>query len=146
MLLHGSGRNGLSLAEKWKDLASKEGIILAGPDAANPNVWSPSEDGPDFLRDLVENLESKYPINPHRVYLFGHSGGAVYALTKREIVLALVDRIIIDTVREGNETRTAGVRYAFDPPPIQRYTQRFNLRYPEILSPVSTVVDYLTCV
>jgi predicted esterase len=50
VLLHGSGRNGLSLVEKWKDLASKEGIILAGPDAANPNVWSPSEDGPDFLR------------------------------------------------------------------------------------------------
>ena len=67
--------------------------------------------------------------------------------TKREIVLALVDRITIDTVREGNDTRTtARVRYAFDPPPIQRYTQRLNLRYPEILSPVSTVVDYLTCV
>jgi predicted esterase/ribosomal protein L17 len=81
VLLHGSGHNGLSLVEKWKDLASKEGIILAGPDAANPNVWSPAEDGPDFLRDLVENLKSKYPINPHRVYLFGHSGGAVYALT-----------------------------------------------------------------
>jgi len=80
VLLHGSGRNGLSLVEKWKDLASKEGIILAGPDAANPDVWSPSKDGPDFLRDLVEHLKSKYPINSRRVYLFGHSGGAVYAL------------------------------------------------------------------
>src|SRR6266704_650275 len=48
VLLHGSGRNGLSLVEKWKDLANKEGIILAGPDAANPDVWSPSKDGPDF--------------------------------------------------------------------------------------------------
>lgn len=33
LTLHGSGRNGLSLVEKWKDLASTEGIIIAGPDA-----------------------------------------------------------------------------------------------------------------
>jgi poly(3-hydroxybutyrate) depolymerase len=81
VLLHGSGHNGLSLVEKWKDLASREGVILAGPDAADPSIWSTTEDGPDFLRDLVEELKSKYPINPRRVYLFGHSGGAVYALT-----------------------------------------------------------------
>jgi predicted esterase len=81
VLLHGSGRNGLSLVEKWKDLGSREAIILVGPDAADPSIWSPTEDGPDFLRDLVENLKAKYPINPRRVYLFGHSGGAVYALT-----------------------------------------------------------------
>jgi poly(3-hydroxybutyrate) depolymerase len=33
LLLHGSGRNGASLTDKWKDLAKKEGIILLGPDA-----------------------------------------------------------------------------------------------------------------
>jgi poly(3-hydroxybutyrate) depolymerase len=33
LLLHGSGRNGISLVDKWKDLAKKEGIILVGPDA-----------------------------------------------------------------------------------------------------------------
>ena len=79
VLLHGSGRNGLSL-EKWKDLAAKEGIIIVGPDALNSAAWSAPVDGPDFLRDLVEQLKSKYPIDPHRVYLFGHSGGAVFAL------------------------------------------------------------------
>lgn len=31
--LHGSGRNGASLVDKWKALAQKEKIILAGPDA-----------------------------------------------------------------------------------------------------------------
>jgi poly(3-hydroxybutyrate) depolymerase len=80
VLLHGSGRNGLSLVEKWKDLAAKEGIIIVGPDALNSAVWSSPVDGPDFLRDLVEQLKSKYAIDPHRVYLFGHSGGAVFAL------------------------------------------------------------------
>lgn len=80
ILLHGSGRNGLTLVEKWKDLAAKEGIIVAGPDSLNPQVWSSPVDGPDFLRDLVENIKSRYTIDPRRVYLFGHSGGAVFAL------------------------------------------------------------------
>lgn len=80
VLLHGSGHNGLSLVDKWKDLASKEGIIIAGPDSNNPESWRTPVDGPDFLRDLVSELESKYPIDKHRVYLFGHSGGAVFAI------------------------------------------------------------------
>jgi predicted esterase len=37
-------------------------------------------DGPDFLHDLVEAIKAKYPINPRRVYLFGHSAGASFAL------------------------------------------------------------------
>src|SRR4030095_5965613 len=80
VLLHGSGRNGLTLADKWKDLAAKEGIILVGPDSLDPKSWTTPVDGPDFLRDLVENLKTKFTINPRRVYLFGHSGGAIFAL------------------------------------------------------------------
>src|SRR5882724_3457188 len=79
VLLHGSGRDGFSLIDKWKDLASKEGIIIVGPDA-NGEGWSTPRDGPAFLHDLVEELKSRYPINPRRVYLFGHSAGAVFAL------------------------------------------------------------------
>lgn len=80
VMLHGSGRNGITLVEKWKDYAKKEGIIVAGPDASNSRGWSSPQDGPDFLRDLVEELKTKYPINPRRVYLFGHSAGACFAI------------------------------------------------------------------
>jgi poly(3-hydroxybutyrate) depolymerase len=80
VMLHGSNRTGVTLVEKWKDYAKKEGIILAGPDATNLRGWSSPHDGPDFLHDLVEELKSKYPINPRRVYLFGHSAGASFAL------------------------------------------------------------------
>jgi poly(3-hydroxybutyrate) depolymerase len=80
VLLHGSGRNGLSLVEKWDGIAKKEGIILAGPDSSNSSQWSSPADGPDFLHELIETLKSKYPINPRRVYLFGHSAGASFAL------------------------------------------------------------------
>ncbi|HEY0379301.1 MAG TPA: alpha/beta fold hydrolase [Pyrinomonadaceae bacterium] len=80
VLLHGSGHNGLSLVEKWKDLAAREGIILVGPDSNNSRGWSTPVDGPDFLRDLVESLKARYPVNARRVYLFGHSAGAAHAL------------------------------------------------------------------
>ena len=80
VLLHGSGRNGLSLAEKWKELAKKEGVIIVGPDALTSQGWRIPEDGPDFIHELVEALKAKYPINARRVYLFGHSAGAGQAL------------------------------------------------------------------
>jgi poly(3-hydroxybutyrate) depolymerase len=80
VLLHGSNRNGQTLVDKWKELAEKEEIILAGPDSANSAGWATPVDGPDFLRDLVEELKAKYPVNPRRVYLFGHSAGAGHAI------------------------------------------------------------------
>jgi tetratricopeptide (TPR) repeat protein len=80
LLLHGSNRNGLSLVEKWKDIANQEGIILLGPDSADSSRWSIPEDGPEFLRQLLESVKAKYPINERRIYLFGHSGGAIFAL------------------------------------------------------------------
>ena len=80
VMLHGSGRIGISLVEKWKDLAKKEGIIIAGPDSSNPRGWGSPQDGPDYLHDLIEELKTKYSINPRRVYLFGHSAGASFAL------------------------------------------------------------------
>ena len=80
VMLHGSGRNGITLVEKWKDYAKKEGIIIAGPDASTQQGWAAPQDGPDYLYELVEELKKKYPINPRRVYLFGHSAGACFAL------------------------------------------------------------------
>src|ERR1044071_6039167 len=76
VMLHGSGHVGMSLVEKWKDLAKKENFIIAGPDSSNSQVWAMPQDGPEYLRDLVEELKKKYPINPRRVYLFGHSAAA----------------------------------------------------------------------
>jgi predicted peptidase len=80
VLLHGSNHVGLSLAEKWNDLAEKEGLIIVAPDSADSSHWSVPGDGPAFLHELVESIKAKYPINAKRVYLFGHSGGAVFAL------------------------------------------------------------------
>jgi poly(3-hydroxybutyrate) depolymerase len=79
-LLHGSDRNGSSLVEKWVKLAKEQGIILVGPDALNPAQWYAKDDKPELFNDLVEELRKKYPVHPRRIYLFGHSAGACYAL------------------------------------------------------------------
>jgi len=80
VLLHGTGRNGLSVVDKWADLAKKENVIIVGPDASSSRGWKIPEDGPDFIYELVEALKLKYPIDARRVYLFGHSAGGGQAL------------------------------------------------------------------
>ena len=80
ILLHGSGRNGLPLVEKWKDMAAREGIVLSGPDATDPKAWRAPADGPEFLKHLVESINAKIPLDTRRVYLFGHSAGAQFGI------------------------------------------------------------------
>jgi poly(3-hydroxybutyrate) depolymerase len=80
VLLHGSGRNGRSLVEHWRELAEREGLVVVGPDSSDPKMWSASADGPDFLRALVEAVRARRPFDARRVYLFGHSAGANYSL------------------------------------------------------------------
>jgi poly(3-hydroxybutyrate) depolymerase len=80
ILLHGSGRDGASLLNPWKDLAAKEGIILAAPNALSPAGWQSPADGPALLVEIAEELKKAYPVDSRRVYLFGHSAGAVFAL------------------------------------------------------------------
>lgn len=80
MTLHGSGRDGKSQIEQWKELAKKEGFIVVAPDAINSMAWQMPLDGPDFLFNLIESLKKKYSINERRIYLFGHSAGANFGL------------------------------------------------------------------
>lgn len=78
--LHGAGRDGEPILAKWKDLAEKEKILLAGPNSTDSAHWGYPQDGPLFLRDVVEDVRAKYPVDERRVYLFGHSAGAEFAL------------------------------------------------------------------
>lgn len=77
ILLHGSGRDGKSQVMEWRKLAEKEGFLAVGPDSLNSEYWEMPTDGPDMLRDLVKHLGESYSVDPRRVYLFGHSAGAV---------------------------------------------------------------------
>lgn len=80
ILFHGSGRDGMSLIDKWRDISNKEGVILAGLNSVDSSSWNTTADGPDVIRDLVEDIKAAYPIDLRRMYLFGHSGGAVFSI------------------------------------------------------------------
>src|SRR5207253_6210094 len=70
LMLHGSGRRGNILIEHWQSLAEKEGIILAGPDSWDTQGWDPQLDSQTMLRDIVDEVKSKFPVDNRRVYLF----------------------------------------------------------------------------
>jgi predicted peptidase len=80
MLLHGSGHDGRSLLDPWKSLAQREGLLLVAPNSLNPQVWNIPRDGPTALIRIADVVRKRYSADPRRMYLFGHSGGAVFAL------------------------------------------------------------------
>jgi poly(3-hydroxybutyrate) depolymerase len=80
LTFHGSGRDGRSLVEKWTKLADREGFIVAGLDSIDKQFWGVPEDGPDLVKALVDRLQARYPVDPSRLYVFGHSAGAVFGL------------------------------------------------------------------
>lgn len=78
LLLHGTDENGLTMAEPWRELAAKEGIVLVAPDLESQ--------GPDFFIGLVDSVRAKVTVNARRIYLFGNSAGGAAAL-----LLSLID-------------------------------------------------------
>jgi poly(3-hydroxybutyrate) depolymerase len=81
LLLHGSGRNGKTLVDPWQSLAREEGIVLVAPDASEPRGWRIPEDGPDFFHDLLELVRLTHDVvDERRMYVFGHSAGAIHGL------------------------------------------------------------------
>ena len=81
LLLHGSGRNGKTLVDPWLPLARSEGIVLVAPDASNPQAWRIPQEGPDFFHNLVELVRLSHDVvDARRMYVFGHSAGAIHGL------------------------------------------------------------------
>ena len=80
VLFNGSGSPVDGLIDPWKEIARKEGVALIGPEAFKPGAWRIPEDSPDFTQAVVVSALSKFPIDPRRIYLFGHSGGAGHVI------------------------------------------------------------------
>jgi poly(3-hydroxybutyrate) depolymerase len=82
VLLHGSGGNGLFMAQQWHDEAAAQGIILLAPDSLHTeDGWDLHNDGPDYIHALIQTVAKSHMVDFHRLYVFGQSGGAVYTLT-----------------------------------------------------------------
>lgn len=81
VLLHGSGGNGLFMLQRWQDIATREHIVLLAPDSRRTDVgWDIHNDGPDYIHAAIHAVAADHAIDFHRLYVFGQSGGAVYAL------------------------------------------------------------------
>lgn len=80
LLLPGPGRDGMSQIEQWQTLAEQEGLVLVSPSFDSPQR-GPAGNGPEFLHEIVEAVRGKYPIDSKRIYLFGQSAGALFALS-----------------------------------------------------------------
>ena len=81
MLLHGANRTGKSVAERWKKTADEVGLILVAPNAYD-NFWMNGKYlsvYTDLFEKIVADMSSAYPIDKRRIYLFGHSNGAMMA-------------------------------------------------------------------
>lgn len=78
--LHGDGGNAAGLIDAWRKTADREGILLMGPVSASGRGWDLATDGPDFFEAVVDLGVKAYDADPRRVYLFGHSAGAHFAL------------------------------------------------------------------
>ena len=78
--IHGSTGSGRNILERWTNIADKYGFLVAGPDASDNSRWASPQDGPLFLKDVVDDVSSRWAIDGRRIYLFGHSAGANFAL------------------------------------------------------------------
>jgi len=81
LLLHGSYSTPFDVLPQWTDVARRVGVILAAPKSIADYGWRIHDDAPALLRDIVDDIATRRPIDRRRLYLFGHSGGAVHALT-----------------------------------------------------------------
>jgi len=80
LLMHPTGQREVQLAKAWKSLAAKEHIVLAAPSSTKIESWSLKDDPPAYIEQVITDVKVHHPVNPRRMYVFGFSAGAHYAL------------------------------------------------------------------
>ena len=71
------GARGSTPVELMKDAAERYGYIVVGSNNSRNGSW-PIES--EAAQVMFQDTHGRFPIDPRRVYLFGHSGGAGFAL------------------------------------------------------------------
>ncbi|OHB71268.1 MAG: hypothetical protein A2V70_08985 [Planctomycetes bacterium RBG_13_63_9] len=91
----GGGFDWEELVGQWKPHCDHYDLILVAPKAAEPDRWRPTE--VTLVERLLDEISSRYTVDPTRVVLHGHQGGGalacLVAARHRELVraVALVD-------------------------------------------------------
>lgn len=114
VVLHGAGQIADHYLDEagWGDLATREGFLVAAPNAqtarpgfkpnqfTNPRLWNSGQHAPNhprrsvddvrFFRALLEDVADRWPVDPDRVYVVGHSNGGAMAM---RLGVELADRV-----------------------------------------------------
>lgn len=85
VVLHPRGGDGetMEATSGFSTVADREGVVVAYPDAlGSPPSWhafSGTEENIHFLEALLAELQPKFAVDPRRIYIAGHSSGAMMA-------------------------------------------------------------------
>jgi serine protease Do len=68
------GEEDAKILERWTKLCDREGLILLAPKSLDPKRWQPEEFA--YLRRAVEQITSRYTVDPARIVACGREAGA----------------------------------------------------------------------
>lgn len=91
VLLHGSGRSGVSMIDMWRRLANEEDVVLVALNSGNGGGWPQDQEIASLIAQMPEIAQLYFNVDTSRSYLFGHSSGAnmaMYTLLQQPDVFA----------------------------------------------------------
>ena len=140
----------------WQPLCEEYDLILLAPRASDRTKWQPTE--VRFVRRVLEEVMKNYTVDPTRVVVHGHQGGAamayLVALTNLGVVRAVaaveaplprvsrlpetdpVRRLAIYTTLASKTEQTAAIEAG-----IKRLREN---KYPVVVQPLGEQARYLT--
>jgi poly(3-hydroxybutyrate) depolymerase len=106
LALGNAGRSARYALGSWRELADREGFVVAAISSEKPGLWHTPQDGPGLLRVVVRHLQGRYGTDPRRVYLFGADAGGSFVL----VMAVLQPRYFAAVASFGGEPQPLALR------------------------------------
>jgi poly(3-hydroxybutyrate) depolymerase len=79
VLLHGAGGDGLGQIRAWQPVARANKCLLLAPNIDNTSkAWDALYENPVWIRYAIDEISRSYPVDKHRLYLWGYSAGGMF--------------------------------------------------------------------
>ncbi|MCU4654129.1 dienelactone hydrolase family protein [Roseibacterium sp. SDUM158016] len=116
VLFHGAGRTPLSMIDMWQEAADANGLLLVSIASATEQ-WTLEEAEAGVVLDIIEDAATQYTVDGERIFLFGHSSGAVMAQYLANHIAGPWKAVAV----HGGTYPTTAIRPRVDAVPIQHY-------------------------